>query len=83
MKDTQVRAKSHFHTMSNLNQHNLKMGYEGRVKDKKEYANATNQHSKKLELEEAQLLNKLQKTYQQERHMTELLNKTSEASPVK
>ena len=69
--------------MSNMNQQNLKMGYEGRVKDKKEYAAATNQVSKKLELEEAQLLNRLQKTYQAERHMTELLNKTSDASPVK
>ena len=69
--------------MSNLNQQNLKSGYENRVRDKKDYAANTNQVSKKLELEEAQLLNKLQKTYQVERHMTEVLNKTSDASPVK
>ena len=54
-----------------------------RVKEKNDYAMATEQYSKKLEMEEAQMLNRLQKTYQAERHNTELLNKVSDSSPVK
>ena len=54
-----------------------------RVKEKNDYAMATEMYSKKLELEEAQMLNRLQKTYQAERHNTELLNKMNDSSPVK
>lgn len=54
-----------------------------RVKDTHDFANRTEQYSKKLELEEAQLLNKLQKTYQAERHMTDMLKQVSDKSPIK
>jgi len=50
--------------MINDNSDNLKNGYEQRVKDKKEYANETNDMSKLLEQEEAMLINRLQQTYQ-------------------
>ena len=69
--------------MSNLNKDNLRNGYHQRVKDKKDYADATHQHSKKLEIEEAQLLTKLQQTFQTEKRMTVILQETNDLSPVK
>ena len=83
IKDTQTRAKSLFHTLSNLNETKLKGSYETRVKEKKDYAEYTNQIAKQLEIEEQQLLNRLQKTYQTEQKMTELLNEVKDGSPVK
>ena len=52
IKDNQVRAKSLFNTMSNMNETKLKGSYETRVKEKKDYAEFTNQISKQLEVEE-------------------------------
>ena len=49
--------------MSQMNVSSLNEGYQKRVRDKQEWAQATEAYSKKLEVEEAQLLNKLQKTY--------------------
>ena len=66
-----------------MNLSDLKGSYERRVKDKKDYAQETNNISKRLEIEEQQMLNKLQKTYQTERHMTDILNKVCDSSPVK
>ena len=83
IKDTQTRAKSHFNTVSAMNVQNLKSGYDYRVQEKKDIARMTEDYNKKLEIEEAQLLNRLQKTYQTERHMTDMLNKVSDASPIK
>ena len=60
--------------MNTLNQDNLRGNYELRVKQKKDYAKATNEYSKKLETEEQQMLNRLQKTYQTERAMSDMLN---------
>ena len=81
IKDNQIRAKSLFATLSDLNVTNLKGSYEMRVKDKKDYANHTQQISKKLEIEEAQLLNRLQKTYQTEQKMESILKNVSDSSP--
>lgn len=66
-----------------MNMQNLKSGYNMRVQAKKDFARRTEEHSKKLEVEEQQLLSRLQKTYQQERHMTDMLNKISDTSPIK
>ena len=54
-----------------------------RAKQKLDYGNACIEKSKQLEMQEAQLLDRLQKTYQTERSMTEQLNKLSETSPVR
>lgn len=83
IKDVQVRAKTHFRTVSQMNAQNLRGGYEARVKERKDLARMTGEYTKKLEVEEAQLLNRLQKTYQTERAMTDMLNQVSEASPIK
>ena len=69
--------------MSNMNKQNLKNNYEFRVKEQNEYAKMTQNHAKILEKEEAQLIERLQKTFQTERRMTELYNKISDDSPVK
>ena len=66
-----------------MNVHNLKSGYETRVQEKKNIARMTEEYNKKLEVEEAQLLNRLQKTYQTERNMTDMLHKVADASPIK
>ena len=78
-----MRAKSHFSTVSAMNVRSLKGDYEVRVAQKKDVARRTEEYTKKLEIEEAQLLSRLQKTYQTERRMTDMLNKVSAASPVK
>lgn len=83
VKDNQVRAKSLYNTMSNMNKDNLRQNYHQRVADKKSYANQTQQYSKKLELEEAQLLSKLQQTFQTEGRMKVRLQEVSDSSPVK
>ena len=61
----------------------MKNNYEQRVFDKKEYANMTNEETRRLELEEAMLVQKLQKTHQTERRLTDHLNKVCDQSPVK
>ena len=53
--------------MNTLNQDNLRGNYELRAKQKKDYALACNSASKRLEQEEQQMLQRLQKTYQTER----------------
>lgn len=69
--------------MSNLNKDNLRDGYHQRVADKKNYANDTEKYSKKLEIEEAHLLTKLQATFQTEKRMNMILKEVSDSSPVK
>lgn len=59
------------------------MNYEMRAKQKRDYGVMCLNKSKELEMQEAQMLNRLQKTYQTERSMTEQLNKLNDQSPHK
>ena len=52
VKNEQTRAKSLFNTFSAMNVQNLKGNYEQRVFKKKEDARRTEEHTKKLEVEE-------------------------------
>ena len=61
----------------------LNQTYMNRVKERHDDAFRTEQLAKKLEQDEAQLLNRLQKTYQTERNMVAQLNKVNEMSPIK
>ena len=83
MKESEKRAKSNFNHMNQSNLMSLNQSYMNRVKGRHDDAFRTEQVAKKLEQEEAQLLNRLQKTYQTERNMVEQLNKVNEMSPIK
>lgn len=83
VKEQAKRAKSNFNHMNQSNLMNLNQSYMNRVKDRHDDAFRTEQAAKKLEQEEAQLLNRLQKTYQTERNMVEQLNKVNDMSPIK
>ena len=41
IKESQVRSKSHFSTMSTLNRSHISDGYKSRIKEKKDYAAQT------------------------------------------
>ena len=60
--------------MSVMNRSQISDGYKIRIKEKKDYATQTLSAAKKLELEEAKLMGRLQKTYQTERAMSDMLN---------
>ena len=69
--------------MSAMNVQNLKQNYQHRVAEKKEDARQTEDETRRLELEEAMLVQKLQKTHQTERRLTDHLNKVCDQSPIK
>ena len=63
VKDTQVRAKLYFQTMSNFKKNDLKNRYEQKCQEKKDNAKKTKLLiTQSLEVEEAKLLRKLQQT---------------------